>query len=775
MQRILSPPALHACLLAALFTGAVHADQPNLLFILTEDQGAQASHPAFADQHSAGVETPAMDAILRSGVAFTEAFVATPVCSASKAAIYTGLYGHANGVRQNTVNYFKPAEQIRPSEKGMTLYRKAAVVAGTPTLVTLLKQAGYHAGVTGKLHIGPNELFPYDDWLKPATAGSVETITANARSAGKPWFILLNVSDPHRVFGAPDRVDPADVDVPGQFPDTPTARKEWAAYLSDVERADDKIAGVLELLKKQGEFEDTIVVFLGDHGPGLHRGKMSPYDFGMRTVMGIAGPGLRQDALCGQPVCTIDLLPTLLELLGIAAPQRLHGVSLAGLLKQAPAEGAAPPHAYVVGEVSSSQVSNAGIQERTIFDGRYRLVYREKINAPCQVNVDLWWDDYGKTGNAPTYSEIIARRTEFPDKFRLLAKVNNGQFQTKPPQFELYDQSAGDVDNLKNLADRSDLQATQNRLFAALRRWAIETDDRDTSLQTVGGYGEEVSDDFDAFKVHHNGRPQERVVYLGKEGWLSDDPDWTARRGEGFEFDGGELVAKAPGETTLATHDAPEATPGQSFRASLRVRVDGPESTAGLVFGWQDDANYYVFQAETTADPQSSSVRLRRVRDNQSETVKTLTGHAGTSDLSVSYNPTEALLSLNSSSAGGSSSTAFRLKQPLLPGGRFGVAAAGNGEARFDRFEVRVEMAFGRPGDFDGDGFLDDADLALLRAAYGPSAGLSSQFNLALPDDVIDDADARAWQTELKPAVESARRSQAVRDVTTTSALQGKP
>ncbi len=156
--RILAEATVVAAVLIApmLPAATVFADvRPNVLFILTEDQGAHLGYVG-----TPGLQTPHMDALARRGVYFREAFVAYPACSASKAAIYTGLHGHTNGQLNNTVNYFKPASELTPQERQNALYRENRIRSEYPTLVEILARAGYHTGVTYKLHVAPNEKFP---------------------------------------------------------------------------------------------------------------------------------------------------------------------------------------------------------------------------------------------------------------------------------------------------------------------------------------------------------------------------------------------------------------------------------------------------------------------------------------------------------------------------------------------------------------------------------------------------------------------------------------
>lgn len=109
-MRIIFRQCLWLALLCALLIPTLlpAADsRPNILFTLTEDQGA---HVSFLD--TPGLQTPNMDSLARSGVYFKNIFVGYPVCSPSKACIYTGLHNHKNGLLNNTPNYHKPADQL---------------------------------------------------------------------------------------------------------------------------------------------------------------------------------------------------------------------------------------------------------------------------------------------------------------------------------------------------------------------------------------------------------------------------------------------------------------------------------------------------------------------------------------------------------------------------------------------------------------------------------------------------------------------------------------
>ena len=445
---------------------------PNILFILTEDQGAQMS--AYG---TVGLNTPNMDAIAQRGVLFTQAFVDVPVCSASKAAIYTGLHGHANGIPTNTPNFFKPAAELSAEESGNSLYRFRCIPENVPTLIEILHDANYYMRVTGKLHVAPNEKFPYDQW-GPATPDTAAEFLGEAKSQQRPWFLWYNIGDPHRKFTDSDRhpirVAPDQVEVPPFLPDTPIVRQDLAEYYDAIERADDKVGAVLEVLQQNGDAENTIVVFMGDHGPSFQRGKMSPYDYGLRVPLIFTGPSILKGVVSNEVVGAIDLMSTLLDLVGLKQelPAVQHGLSIRPLLE---GQSGAHGHEYLVSEVQhEAQRNDTGMRERSIYDGRYRLIYRDQPTRPRDVNADI--SDWEVWGNR-TYAETVEKRDQFPMQFEILAEIDNGELGGEPAEIEVYDLK-NDPNELNNLAHVKAMQSVVDRLRHALSEWAKQTGDQ---------------------------------------------------------------------------------------------------------------------------------------------------------------------------------------------------------------------------------------------------------------------------------------------------------
>ncbi len=467
MHRILLPLAV---LLSIHSGSSTAAEKPNILLILTEDQGAH-----LGVLGTPGLQTPHIDALARSGTLFRHALVAYPVCSASKACIYTGLHNHRNGILNNTVNYHKPARELTPAEQRFPLYVRNRIAPDIPTLIEILLKNGYYQGATHKLHVAPVEKFPYDEFLPNPTGPVMKGFLQRAVATGRPWFLLYNIPDTHRPYPNSDQVkisvDPAAVRLPAFLPDTPVVRKDWAEYLAGIQRADALVGEAMDVLRESGQQDRTIVVFMGDHGPTFQHGKMTLYDLGLRVPLVVAGPGVlagTTEALASE----LDLMPTLLDLAGIPVPTRLHGISLRPALEGRPD---AAGRRFVFAEISHrGNLPNDGMQERAVCDGRWKLIYREKVNPPWrQVQADS--KEWPKWGNR-TYNETVLAKSRFPEAFRVLQGLDPQTLGGKIPTLELYDLQI-DPDELLNLAGEVAARPQRDRLLTALVEWIGDTAD----------------------------------------------------------------------------------------------------------------------------------------------------------------------------------------------------------------------------------------------------------------------------------------------------------
>jgi len=469
--RIAAVSLSRALAIAALaFAGGAAAEpapRPNILFVLTEDQGAH-----MGCLGTAGVETPHMDALAASATLFRTAWVGYPVCSASKACLLTGLDSTVNGLLNNTPNYFKPAARLTPAELADPRYHAARIRSPAPTLVEHLVAAGYHAGITGKLHVAPNERFPYHEFLGADGGRQLVNFAARAREAGRPWFLFHNsITHAHRPFvdgdSEPLGVDPAAVRLPAFLPDTPVARQDWAEYLDGVERNDAALGTLLAQLQATGEADRTVVVFMGDHGPAFPHGKMTPFDLALHVPLIIRIPGAapRESAAL---VHEIDLLPTLLDAARLAPVAGLPGRSLVPLVEGRETAG----HDYLFATVSGRQFgAKRGMEERTVRDARYHLIARSHLDEPRFLNDDsIRW----KTWRCRIHDEIVRHADLHPEPFRILAEHLPATLGGTPPALECYDLEA-DPDEMHDLLrspQPPEVAARIADLHTALAAWA---------------------------------------------------------------------------------------------------------------------------------------------------------------------------------------------------------------------------------------------------------------------------------------------------------------
>ena len=329
-------------LLAPCLSASLAAERPNVLLIMTDDQG-------WGDLGCHGnewVETPVIDALAARSVRFDRFFV-SPVCAPTRAALLTGRHELRTGVSGVT----KRLEVMRADEV---------------TMAEAFRSAGYRTGAFGKWHNG--EQYPNDpagqgfetflgflggqtnDYFDPVlvdvdgqsvpTEGYITDILTDAAidflgaDADRPFFCYVPFNAIHTPWQVPDRyfekyaargLDPA-----------------TACAYGMVENIDENVGRLLVALEESGRGGQTIVIFLTDNGPngprfngGMRGIKASVHEGGVRVPCFVSWPGQLEPRLVAPIAAHLDLLPTLLELCSIPMPatEPLDGRSLVPLLR----------------------------------------------------------------------------------------------------------------------------------------------------------------------------------------------------------------------------------------------------------------------------------------------------------------------------------------------------------------------------------------------------------------------------------------------------------
>jgi arylsulfatase A-like enzyme len=400
------------------------ARPPNLLLVISDQQRADTVEPGGA------CLTPNLQALAARGARFDRCYAPNPICSPTRASLFTGLLPHAHGVDDVTHAVTPPRATLRDD---------------VPFWPRELRSAGYRTGYFGKWHVErsdaldafgfdtyatelhlvnvPVERRPlrssctlrhrgYRDFLlcgvtderasatrEHALIGrGIEFLRDAARDPERPWALVIATEAPHDPFVAPaevrDRYRSADLAPPANGADplhdrpalyrrlqrvwdrlTPEdAREAVACYLALCSHLDDEVGRLLEELERSGQGRETVVVYTSDHGEllgahGLWLKGVPPFEEVYRVPLVIAGPGVEPGVRHDEPVSLVDLAPTLLRLTlgdGVAAPG--HGRDLTPILR---GQGAPfPPEAY-----AEFHGQRFGYTQRIVWHARHKYVF----------------------------------------------------------------------------------------------------------------------------------------------------------------------------------------------------------------------------------------------------------------------------------------------------------------------------------------------------------------------------------------------------------------
>lgn len=369
MQKIISGILLAFCFCRISTFGAEQQARPNIVFILIDD----IRWDAFSCVGHPFAKTPNIDRIANEGAIFKNFFVVTPLCSPSRGSYLTGQYPHRNGVIDN-------ADHSPLSHKLVTFPK-------------LLHDAGYETAFLGKWHMG-NDDTPrpgFDHWLGMKGQGVyndpelnvdgerkkfpgyiTDILNSNAvafinKPHAKPFALYLGHKAVHGPFTPPDRYKNLYADDKILFPssihdddhDKPVLLRvdpqhpklkipkgpDWPGPIGTVKNqlrclqaVDDGVRDMLQALEKNGQLNNTIIVFTSDNGYfwGEHGlgDKRWGYEESIRDPLFIRYPKLiKAGTSYEEMVLNIDLVPTFLELGGAKIPQNIQGDSLVSLLK----------------------------------------------------------------------------------------------------------------------------------------------------------------------------------------------------------------------------------------------------------------------------------------------------------------------------------------------------------------------------------------------------------------------------------------------------------
>ena len=399
---------------------------PNILYVHSHDTGR------YVQPYGYAIPTPNIQRLADQGTLFRKAFCAAPTCSASRACLLTGQYGHSNGM-------------LGLAHRGWSLndYREH--------VVHTLRTAGYHSALIGEQHISKRpDVIGYDRVIKIERT-NVDTVAPVAievlsEPPPQPFFLSVGFFETHREFFEPESVRDALYSLPpANLPDTPEVRRDMAAFKASARSLDQGVGAVLEALDQNGLGDDTLVILTTDHGLAFPGAKATLFDRGLGVMLILRGPGgFHGGKVLDALVSHVDIYPTVCELAGIDPPGFLQGVSLLPLLG---------------GQASA-------VRDTIFAEATWHAAYEPQRAVRTER-----WKYIRRFGDRRT--PVLANCDDSPSKSVL---VRAGWAEREIPSEQLYDLTF-DPNEAANLIADPAAAETLTEMRERLRRWMEETRD----------------------------------------------------------------------------------------------------------------------------------------------------------------------------------------------------------------------------------------------------------------------------------------------------------
>ena len=387
-------------LLAICAVVAQAANKPNVVFLLSDDQGWM-DYGFMGHPH---VKTPNLDKLASEGLLYERGYVTAPLCRPSLASLATGLYPHQTGIRGNDPvmpKGFAKKKMNKPGNEAMKAQwvnmrnQMTAPMAHHPSFIKELKANGYATLQTGKwwegnpLDQGFTDAMTHGDPTRGGRHGDkgldigrktmqpIVDFVAKAQQNEQPFFIWYGVFLPHSPHNAPERFYNRYKDI---APDTPAAK-----YWANVDWFDETCGQLIDHLKEKGLYENTIFVYTCDNGwlsnpEQVGRSidsKREPTEMGIRTPIFVTHgktiqPRREKEVLASN----IDVATTILRACGINPPETMHGLDL-----RDPQALAKRDRIFVdvyKHDSNINQLDNLddGLEARVVIDGWDKLIVR---------------------------------------------------------------------------------------------------------------------------------------------------------------------------------------------------------------------------------------------------------------------------------------------------------------------------------------------------------------------------------------------------------------
>lgn len=443
--------------------------RPNIFFCISDDQSWL--HAGAYDDKI--VKTPNFDRIAKEGVLFTHSFCAAPSCTPSRAAVLTG-------------------QEIWRLGEGAIL-RGALSKNKYKVYTTLLEQAGYHVGFTGK-GWAPGSTKAGDwgnqnpvgkQYNSKSSASILKGIAGldyaenfkdflNSRKDGQPFCFWFGPKEPHRDYdkgsGLKSGKKIKEVCVPRSLPDTAATRSDILDYYMEIEWYDKHLGQMLKLLEDKGELDNTLIVVTSDNGMPFPRAKANLYDLGVRMPLAVRwGKCVKGGRIVDDFVSHTDFAPTFLAAAGLQIPAEMTGRSLMDILLSNKKGRVDSQRNFVCTALERHSIcrpEGVGYPARAIRD--HRWLYIKNYESDRWPAGDP--EKFGDCDNGPTKEYMIEHRSDF--EVMPLFEKSFGKRSAE----ELYDIEK-DPAQLNNIAEEPAFAETKKMLQQKLYEYQKKTND----------------------------------------------------------------------------------------------------------------------------------------------------------------------------------------------------------------------------------------------------------------------------------------------------------
>ena len=437
--------------------------KPNFLFILSDDHSVP-HVGAYGDENSLTFEiTPHLDALAKESMVFTRAYTTAPHCAPSRVSIFTGR----SPIATRTSRFAQPAQKE------------------TLLFTDILKQNGYWVGLGGRGHhlhgrsfVRPHikeqfeesEMFVYDRFdhievgkshgrslpkIPESFSALIDKIPGN-----QPFFLYFGFIQPHRPWSKDiSGINPDELKLPPDWPDLPEVREDYARYLNELRDMDWGFGQIDSILEARGLKDNTIVIFMGDNGEALLRGKGTLYTRGINVPLIVRWPDkIEAHTTSDIMISGEDMAPTFLQMAGLKPTDEMTGVSFLPALLGEQMEARKFVFAERSWQGGYLTRSDGFDLIRTVISKDYQFIYNVLPDRPYSM------------GNTDVWKKMQEDQGGLSERHRKLF------FQDPRPIVELYDLK-NDPFQLQNLAGNPETKEIEKKLRIALDKWIIREGD----------------------------------------------------------------------------------------------------------------------------------------------------------------------------------------------------------------------------------------------------------------------------------------------------------